>query len=312
MNIFSRLFRGKEIKDKKIIIFNDTRTEKHYGCDCVMRNLIEFLRPFGNIIYYYKTSQTNWKSKRKILSKLKKADLVIVNGEGSIHHSNDRAQSLASIAPYVKSMPGNKKCVLLNATLFANNKEIYNNLSHFDSIYVRDKYSTIEANNFGVSTKRTPDFTFYTDIFTQDIGTDIAVGESVIPEVTQALNKYNEQNNYKFLDISHFNNNNLESYLEILKTFKFVITGRFHKVCFCINAKIPFVAVESNTNKIESILLDVFKTKERLLDINSLSSTNIEKFIKFSPEEIQQIDDYKKEGKQSFENLKFDLQRLIL
>jgi polysaccharide pyruvyl transferase WcaK-like protein len=43
---------------------------------------------------------------------------------------------------------------------------------------------------------------------------------------------------------------------QISANTKFVITGRFHGVCFCLKVGVPFLAVRSNTYKVEGLLED--------------------------------------------------------
>ena len=52
---------------------------------------------------------------------------------------------------------------------------------------------------------------------------------------------------------------------------KFVITGRFHGVCFCLKVGVPFLALRSNTYKIEGLLEDA-GFADRLVAIDTLAN----------------------------------------
>ena len=296
--------------------------DNHYGCYSVMTNLRKIIESLGKveIIFTVPVGKRNWHTNTEIISYIKTADIIIVNGEGSVHHSNENAKSVSFIARFVKSISQNKICILLNTTLFANDKSIYDNISYFDLVYVRDQYSVDELQKFGIMGKKTPDFTFYNDYSiseellpsSSNSNNNVAVGESVVLEASNILKHYREQNNYTFLNIFYSaGKEDLDTHINEMRNFKYIITGRFHTVCFCINAKIPFIALESNTNKISNLLLDVFGSNNRLLNSNDLSIANLEQYIKFTNDEITQINIYKKQSNHLFHNLKLDLKDII-
>jgi polysaccharide pyruvyl transferase WcaK-like protein len=67
-----------------------------------------------------------------------------------------------------------------------------------------------------------------------------------------------------------------------------VATGRFHAVVFALIAGRPFVAVRSNTAKIESLLVDVFGSACRMTDVSALPEAAYEK-ADFSEVEAAQL-----------------------
>lgn len=85
-----------------------------------------------------------------------------------------------------------------------------------------------------------------------------------------------------------------ESFKNKVSSAKFVVTGRFHMVCFLVAMEIPFYAVESNTSKISSFLSDiglssrVFKSVEDLLLFSQSRG-----FVEYNEEEICSIRKFK-------------------
>lgn len=302
------------------IIFNDTRPAIHFGCERVMDNLLLLLQQ-SNIepIHLHSTfdfweNQTHW-----VKEKIQACDIVIVNGEGSIHHANAKAASLSSIGPLAKSL--GKPAILLNATLYQNNQDIYKNIAVYDAVYVRDAYSASEFAAYGGTARYAPDLTFFTDISSsknfEDTGcaTDtlqILVGESVLKNTTSQLTQLAQKNNYQQLHIHHDNTPKLsiDRHWDSMRSADLIITGRFHTVCFCINMGIPFVALESNTNKISNLLNDCFQSTRRLLTHTQIADTDWQAFAIWTAFEKKSISDFKNSNQKRFQALINDLKAL--
>ena len=62
-----------------------------------------------------------------------------------------------------------------------------------------------------------------------------------------------------------------EDYLEILAQSKLLVTGRFHGLCLALICGTPFIALTSNSWKIEALFKDVGLDPRRLVDINALN-----------------------------------------
>jgi hypothetical protein len=113
----------------KVAIYNDTflAARPHFGCELVMTTFKEQLDRVG-IELVGTVSLNDRNPKHKILEK---ADLVIVNGEGSFHHN--RRNDLAEVSKYFPS-------ILIN-TVFEDN---FVDLSKFRYISARE---TVSATN---------------------------------------------------------------------------------------------------------------------------------------------------------------------
>ncbi len=80
-------------------LLNDTSVINHYGCKLVVKNIIEISEIYNiKIISRIPVGKAWYKNdyKEKILN----SDLVIVNGEGTLHHSRQRAVKLGSVASF--------------------------------------------------------------------------------------------------------------------------------------------------------------------------------------------------------------------
>ena len=100
----------------KILIVNDTRTENHHGCsrvmNCIDKNLK--LREISAIDYINVSSKWSFfeNSKKKVL----KADLLLINGEGTLHDDLDNVEMLLDIIVFAKAY--DVPSIVINATVF--------------------------------------------------------------------------------------------------------------------------------------------------------------------------------------------------
>lgn len=305
----------------KALIFNDTRPAIHFGCERVMDNLLLLLKQCNIEPIHLHSTFDFWENKESFVrSKIKECDLVIVNGEGSIHHSNAKAASLAAIGPLARSL--GKPAILLNTTFYKNNSAIYSNIAKYSSIYVRDAYSASEFIKHGGTAFYAPDLTFFTDIPLLRCSSDITrsdnsrlrilIGESVLKDTSTQLSQLAERKGWERLYIHHTDDLNLsiDTHFKEMQCTDLIITGRFHTVCFCINMGIPFIALESNTNKISNLLNDCFQSTSRLLTHDLLNCPDLNTFSTWTALEKRSIFEFKERGKSRFNTLTDDLKML--
>ena len=143
----------------KVFIFNDTRYEYHHGCTMVMSAIFNVLRLRKVSIIGTSPAGHNWREDESLLFNLTQADLIIVNGEGTMHHSNHGAHLLAEVAEHCSTI--HKPCHLINAVFDSNNIEIANMVRKFDSVYVRENYSKRELKKIDIKSEVIPDLSFY-------------------------------------------------------------------------------------------------------------------------------------------------------
>lgn len=85
-----------------------------------------------------------------------------------------------------------------------------------------------------------------------------------------------------------------------------VVAARFHGVCFCLKLGVPFLAVSSNTPKIEGMLADA-RLSHKMLDIANLSTDQIRSRCAWSPSDeenrIHYVNDAKGRVTQIFDEI---------
>lgn len=240
---------------KQAILINDTSGESHLGCDNVIRNIKLLCKKNGMEVIRTLTRQDI--NNRRNLHRIKDCDIIVVNGEGTLHDGWGRDW----LTKFIKLIPKDKKAVLINS--------VWHNMGKIKGL---DKFSLIsvrELNSFESIVKDyprpdkiwvVPDVIFYTEVPKK---IHIGYGDSNNGSITDKLNKHGNYFPLHYKRIGTFKYpgvlkaQDLKSYHKWLKSLDLHITGRFHGVCLSAMAGAPFLAFESNARKIEGILRDM-------------------------------------------------------
>lgn len=216
----------------KAIILNDTAKNGgvtgglHFGCQLVMETIHEQCERVGiDIIDTVGAGEP--------VTVHPDTELVIVNGEGSLHH--DRRTELLEIARHHPS-------VLINSVWQNNNYYNTQKLRQFKLVMFRESLSAQAAGLGGV----VPDLCFASRRLrewqkpspTEDIG----ITDSVL----------NQGQGVGFSAIQ-----DADSYLTELCKYQRVVCGRFHAAVACAVLGIPFSTWPSNTHKMEGLMEDM-------------------------------------------------------
>lgn len=312
----------------RIAIINDTRSTNHYGCLMVMRNIELLLKSQEADVIWTWPVGVDWRKRESEIVNKPKVDAIIVNGEGTIHHGPRRwqAEALAEFAEFSKNTL-KVPVFLINATLYANEKSLYERLKYYNSIYVRDRMSHVELNNLNIKNEFVPDMTFaISSNLISDQVKNICVVDSVMQSDLPFLRRFSKKHqadycsmvvarpsNYSFLKkprrffLTSFKwliNERLRSldpkeFERYLGHYKLVVTGRYHTVTMCLKNRIPFVALESNTPKISYLLNEVFGNTKRVLSVKDLDHMKLEEWNGYSNDELAAIDYFLKKAENS-------------
>lgn len=254
------------MENKSAVLINDTSKEYHIGCYNVINN-IQRLCKKNNIRLIDKFTRHEITDKIRLGSlnkKIHNSDIIIINGEGSLHHHPRRNTKWFPMI--LKIIPKNKKIVLIN-TLWQDMKELKDDiklLDKIDLISVRESYSYKDLISIYPKKEKiiiTPDILFATEINNEMV--KIGYGDSVHRELRTELTKrdiffplsYIHKGTYR--NIEQLVIPTLLSYQMWLNSLELYITGRFHGVCLAAMTNTPFVALPSNSHKIEGILTDM-------------------------------------------------------
>lgn len=238
------------------------------------------------------SSPANWLSRYE--QEINAADLIVINGEGSIHHDSKNATHLFEISKALVEQ--NERVVLINALWQQNSPDKWKPvIAKFSAAYCRDKKSQKELMAIYPAAGYAPDLTFFDYPVFPNSGAGFACTDSVLnkwsrfamqaakqdPELDyltmftgnlkhrRGTKDWAKQVKYflyplliKYLGLKlspryhalSLAYTDTDAFIQHLNSFKAVCVARYHTLCFTIQQEIPFVAVGSNSHKSEALL----------------------------------------------------------
>ncbi len=330
-NATLRLMRNSAKTMKKAVILNDTSYEYHHGCETVIANIKKLLRQHQIAVTATNPVNVDWRENPGLQAKMAEADLILVNGEGSLHHARPRAARLIAVAEHARRN-WRISTILINTTCQENGPGLTDKMKFFTRIYVRESFSQKELEKASIPSRVVPDMSFYTRY---DLGKKpatrekIGVTDSVSQEISEYLYELSRRRNYLYLPtlsdvklrgnganlipyiiyqagkrldyirfraggrLKHkkikrfFYLKNYREYIQTLAGLRFLITGRFHALCFALKTSTPFIAIPSNSFKMESLIHDIGLEKTRIQTTTGLETAVFTDFSRSEQEKIR-------------------------
>lgn len=258
-------------QNPKIILFNDTGLSHHVGCKAVSDSHNRMFREENIEVtyrYYVNELKELWKgniddTRRAIfdsdlINKIKNVDAVVVNGEGTIHHG--AGLHLLGIISAAQEL--GKKTYLINS-LFQVSEYYLDSLKKLNDFTVREKNSSEYLDSLGIKHRIVLDSILeakFSDTPTIDLSGKIVVTDFHFQrqnDVGNALQKLLSEIGkdavyYPIYDKQR--NVDWQNCLANWKPAKLVVTGRYHGIYLAALAGLPFIALPSNSWKIEGLL----------------------------------------------------------
>lgn len=259
-------------------------------------------------------------------------DAVIVNGEGTMHHDTDRPRvvALAEVANLAHDKLG-VPALLVNATLYQNSKALYDLVHNFDRVFVRDELSREELESFGLTGVVVPDLTFaFEHGEYAPLRNGIGATDSVHRHVSDRLFARSKENGWDFRTMSapkrpplrkarrpkvyvsllrSWSRNRRtylstpEKFLQWLTAREVLVTGRFHTVTMCLLTQTPFVAFESNTPKISSLLTSSLGSTSRVISPDAISNIDPAAYATWSETELVALSRFRNDAQTRIEEM---------
>lgn len=230
----------------KLYLMNDTGDEAHAGCKAVMRSINGQLAriPGLDVIGRHKVGAFVVDE-----AAFAAADAVLINGEGTIHHSTKRAQHL--MASIVEAKRQGKRVLLVNA-LFQQYMGPKDLLAGLDLLCVREPRSAAFARIYGgqplTLLDSAADLDFVTEGRAMPLTSDLVIGYAQkverFPVAFEALHGH-KQSMFK---------GSFDDIVATLRQAKVYLTGQHHGVYAAALAGCPFVTVRSTSHKIEAFI----------------------------------------------------------
>lgn len=310
------------------VVLNDTACRHHHGCRLVMRNLIYALNAIGISVQATSYVGQDWRKNTNFLRAIQICDMIIINGEGTLHHGKEKAELLLRVTQHPDA--GGKIKILLNALYEENPKSWLNYLSNFDLIGLRDhrSFKYVQENGFKQAYETSDLSLFFSEniLKQHSVRAGIAVSDSILKQKRKTLMSFykaQKDNGAVFIPIvsatrhlpkqktgvtQHLDNlryrgklciksfldpttiyydDHLE-YMAAMQNKKLYITGRFHGICLALKTRTPFVALASNSWKMQS-LLERIGMENRIVE--NISKVDIEaEEWQFSNTELENLD----------------------
>lgn len=278
------------------VILNDTAMRGHHGCSRVMRLLVAGLESRGIRVAARAPAHTDWAKNHAFVQALGAADLLVVNGEGTLHHGRaDGARLLDVLRHPARRAPA----ALVNALWQENPAGWGEALAGFSLIAARDSQSAeaMRAAQSEVAVRMVPDLSLSQTapagaaaqtllIFGDSVrwgtrrtlaqtarrlGADALLPTKTLPGALWRLPGISAGLSALYYGTHPFGlpqlrlAHNEADYLNYLGSARLHVTGRFHGVCLSLLVGAPFIAVGSNSWKIEALLDDAGLPRNRLL-----------------------------------------------
>ncbi len=270
----------------KILLGNDTGTAPHLGCQAVSDGHARLLGRAGHEVVHrlfrgelarheaVDEAQLvrNLERDERVAEMLEAVEAVVVNAEGTIHHGAGRSW----LALLELAQRRGKATLLVNA-VYQQMPGFEATLARLDDFTVRESRSLAEARARGGRPRLVPDsylaarFSDGGDPFTGDVVTDWHRQRADSGDVLQ---RYLVERSATFAPlVTPEAMAGWASFPARLGGADCLLTARHHGVCAAIVAGTPFVALGSNTHKIEAMLQDLevpFLVVESFADLQKM------------------------------------------
>lgn len=277
----------------RALLVNDASLSGHHGSGLVTDQAVRLAGEAGIALEH----GWNWSSVERALqdpASRKPYDLVIVNGEGSIHGDTKAALRIAGIATALST--AGVPVYLVNATVEGTPPEVTGTLRGFRRIFVRDNASRAFLADAGVGSATVPDLTLSFTEAPRAVrqGTLLVTDSSETRKTAELLalarrwpsttaitmraeppwpRNGSTRRRWSFevkrllskpLPVSPWSLRyagavrTRAALLDIMgRQSRGAICGRYHAVCFALLTRLPFVAVAGNTSKVAALLGDI-------------------------------------------------------
>jgi hypothetical protein len=273
----------------RAILLNDTAAKGHHGCTLVNRQLKLLATEAGIELLGTLPLTAPWET---ILREA--PDLILVNGEGTLHHDTKGAHAIAGIA--ARAGETGRPAFLVNSICQALPAPVGAALKGFRGVWARDRYSQRDFASHGVEANYAPDLTLTFEAPERAReGDTLFITDSSMSRETAALFRLSQEiPAARFLPLRsrppedrgqldremlryrlrrlvaklHPNPVYRARYGDLIPRFDdfiaelqsrcgFLLAGRFHAVCIALDLQIPFFVIPTNSWKVEALLEEV-------------------------------------------------------
>ncbi len=331
------------------LLLNDTRIDNHHGCTTVVETIDRLCAANGIEVVARVPAHSDWRQDEAALAAFRQVDLVLVNGEGTIHHDRPAGRLLLEAGAHAASL--GKPAVLLNATWQANSSEALDLLESFSIVSVRESASEAELVGHGFTPRRIPDLALFHEPQVAERREGVRYCDSVQGDKAMALYRRMWALGAEPLPIAKLDwqpmialrwlrrwspqktalLNPAHLALALRATWQdytrqvadrddlttrvaaseLVVTGRFHMMIFALAAQTPLLALASNTHKIGATMRDAgLEAWRQVDDIAAIDAALLEKASRWHGDEAARLQAFLTDGRSAMRNLFADVAKL--
>jgi hypothetical protein len=230
-----------------LYLVNDTSASNHAGCRAVMRSLRACISEMQGVSLSGTVPHNDLKINEEVYSS---ADIIVINGEGTIHHSNPRALDLLRLI--VRAKRDKKRVVLVNALFQQYEFEDGDVLGGLSLLTVREPRSAAFARRFGGDPSVLVDSA--ADARFLNHGRPIPGKSGVlVGGFHQKGLLYDPFAEIRGVPLT-MRSGSFEDIVATLRGADVYLTAQHHGVYAAALASCPFVATPSNSHKIEAFI----------------------------------------------------------
>ena len=191
----------------------------------------------------------------RLVEKRQDYDLLVVNGEGSMHH--DAPNHRTKMAAVAEAIAAGKRVLLVNTVWQANSAAYDELLRQINAITVREvmSYHELQARH-GIESRIHLDVSYWADVDEAarfiDHGGATVMTDFYSYEFGHFVRTVGGPfQKFPYLDMKQ---GSWSSLVRELRSASLLVTGRHHAVYAACRARTPFVALKGNTHKIEGMI----------------------------------------------------------
>jgi hypothetical protein len=281
------------------VVLNDTATRYHHGCSRVMRLLLRGLDEAGIEVAATSPARADWAKDEAVLRALRQAQVVVINGEGTLHDGAPMGARLLSVLDHPDA--AGTPVALVNALWEGNPPEWDRWLRRLALAAARDSGSAEAIRRVRGDGRWGPDLSLSAPSEVAGVSRHgLVVGDSVRFEARRRLARAAQRLGACYVPTKTLRGRVWDlgvarsllwrgyngvwtgrvpafempgdegAYLARLSRAEGHVTGRFHAVCLSMLTGTPVLALASRTSKIERLLRDAGLGDDRLLTAEAL------------------------------------------
>jgi polysaccharide pyruvyl transferase WcaK-like protein len=324
----------------KAVVLNDTSTRYHHGCSRVMRLLLRGLDEAGIEVAARSPARADWAKDERFVAALRRAQVVVINGEGTLHDGAPLGARLLSVLDHPAA--AGKPVALVNALWERNPPDWDDWLGRLALASARDSASAEAFRRVRGQGRWGPDLSLSAPAEVAAVSRrGLVVGDSVRSESRRALARAAQRLGAAYVPTKTLRGRIWENgvarsllwrgyngvwtgrvpefemprdegaYLARLAQAEGHLTGRFHAVCLSMLTGTPVLALASRTSKIERLLTDAGLGASRLLTPEALERLTAKEAARpFSKGERKAIAGFLTQGRTEAKRLFADIRGL--